>query len=802
ELSGGSGADTLIGGAGNDMIYGGAGDDTLRGDAGNDTLDGGEGSDTYLVGAGWGQDTIYNASSTNAAGETDVVVFDASIAATDIIAQRDGDDLVLAHVNGEDKITISSWFSGEQYRIDEVRFNDGTVWTSAALTATGNLAPVITSDDVISVAENSTAVATITASDDETDTVTFSISGGADASLFAINSKTGALSFKSAPDYEAPKDSGRNNVYDVTVKATDTGGLFATQALKVTVTNVNEAPTITSSASVSVAENKTAVTTVKATDPEKGTLTYLISGGADKALFNIDAKTGALSFKSAPDFESAKDAGKNNVYDVTVAAKDAGGISVTQAIAITVTDVNEAPIITSSASVSIAENKTAVTTVKATDPEKGTLSYSISGGADKALFNIDAKTGALSFKSAPDYEATKDAGKNNVYDVTVAVKDAGGISVTQAIAITVTNVNEAPVITTSSSLKIAENKTALTTLKATDPEKGAVTWAISGGADKALFKVDAKTGVLSFIKAPDFEAKKDANKDGIYDVTVKATDAGKLIDTQALKVAVTNVNEAPVITTSSSLKVAENKTAVTTLKATDPEKGAVAWAISGGADKALFKVDTKTGALSFKSAPDYEAAKDAGKNNVYDVTVRATDTGKLIDTQVLKITVTDVKGEALKAAPKGGTLVGTAEADTLTGGAGNDVLKGLAGNDKLYGAGSADDLYGGTGKDIFIFKSVTDSTVAASGRDTIFDFDGAGGDRIDLSGIDAKVSTTKDDAFTFIDTKAFSKKAGELRYDKAKSDTYIYGDTNGDGQADFTIHLDDALTLSKGYFLL
>jgi uncharacterized protein YkwD len=136
---------------------------------------------------------------------------------------------------------------------------------------------------------------------------------------------------------------------------------------------------------------------------------------------------------------------------------------------------------------------------------------------------------------------------------------------------------------------------------------------------------------------------------------------------------------------------------------------------------------------------------------------------------------------------------------------GNDavnVLKGNAGNDTLYGAGGADDLYGGTGKDVFLFTDVSDSKVKSTGRDTIFDFSGTGGDKINLSGIDAISKTTKDDDFSFIGTKAFTGHAGELRYEKQASDTYVYADVNGDKKADFAIHLDDVVALQKGYFLL
>lgn len=147
-------------------------------------------------------------------------------------------------------------------------------------------------------------------------------------------------------------------------------------------------------------------------------------------------------------------------------------------------------------------------------------------------------------------------------------------------------------------------------------------------------------------------------------------------------------------------------------------------------------------------------------------------------------------------------LTGNSSVNVLSGGAGDDILNAAGGNDTIYGGAGADDLYGGAGLDKFQFKALSESTVALAGRDTIFDFSGAGGDKIDLSAIDANTKSSGDQGFSFIGTAAFNGKAGELRYIKGSSDTYIYGDVNGDGKVDFAIHLDDALTLSKGYFVL
>ena len=94
----------------------------------------------------------------------------------------------------------------------------------------------------------------------------------------------------------------------------------------------------------------------------------------------------------------------------------------------------------------VVENTTIVATLSAIDADSGqTLTYSIAGGADAGLFSINPSTGALSFTAAPDFEAPADAGANNVYDVTVQVSDGAGGTDTQALAVAIANVNEAPI---------------------------------------------------------------------------------------------------------------------------------------------------------------------------------------------------------------------------------------------------------------------------------------------------------------------------------------------------------------------
>jgi VCBS repeat-containing protein len=392
-----------------------------------------------------------------------------------------------------------------------VTASDGSA-SSAAATVTMTLAavndaPVITSNGggataAINVAENTTAVTTVVATDaDVGQTVTYSITGGADSAKFSVVAATGVLTFSSAPDFEVPTDGGGNNVYDLIVTATDDGSPVGTktQFIAVTVTNANEAPVITSSGSTSYAENATgSVYTATGSDPESAPLSYTL-GGTDAALFDINAASGTVTFKVSPNFEAAGDSGADNVYDITVTASDGDLSSAAQAVAITVTNVNDAPVITSNgggaaAAINVAENTTAVTTVVATDADVGqTVTYSITGGADSAKFSVVAATGVLTFATAPNFEVPTDGGANNVYDLIVTATDDGSPvgTKTQFIAVTVTNANEAPVIT-GNSVSILDGATTPSATDHTDFGSAQVT----GGTVVRTFTI-ANNGTVS-----------------------------------------------------------------------------------------------------------------------------------------------------------------------------------------------------------------------------------------------------------------------------------------------------------------
>ncbi len=147
-------------------------------------------------------------------------------------------------------------------------------------------------------------------------------------------------------------------------------------------------------------------------------------------------------------------------------------------------------------------------------------------------------------------------------------------------------------------------------------------------------------------------------------------------------------------------------------------------------------------------------------------------------------------------------LHGDDGADRLFGKGGNDTLGGGDGNDVLHGGFGRDILTGGEGRDRFVFND--QETSASRGRaDVITDFSHSDHDRIVLSAIDAVTGgTDHDDAFTFIGGHRFSGTAGELRVAHVGADTFVSGDTDGDGHADFSIHLQGTVDLVANDFVL
>ncbi len=534
-----------------------------------------------------------------------------------------------------------------------VTASDGSLSDTIAVTinvTNVNEAPSFASSTATrSIAENTAANTNIgsalVATDVDGNTLTYSIPTTGDAAAFSIDSNTGQLKTKNALNYE------NDNSYTVVVTASD-GTLTDTISVTISVTDVNEAPTFATGATISniSATNGTAITSVtlpEATDVDANTtLTYTVTPTLPAGL-TFTPSTRILS--GTPTAVSASTTYTYTASDSTLSDTLTFSIQVSA-------PANRAPTFTAGTSTtrSIAENTASGenigSAVAATDADTGnTLAYTLSG-TDASSFSIVSTSGQLQTSAALNYES------KSSYSVTVGVSDGNGGSDSIAVTINVTNVNEAPSFaSTTATRSVAENTASGqnigSAVSATDVDANTTLTYTLGGDDAASFSIVSTSGQLQTSAALDYETK------NAYSVTVTAADGtgeGSLSTSIPVTISVTDVNDAPVFTdgATTTRSIAENSVANTNIgtvvAATDQDKkpdpvnpgqliakDTITYSIPATGDAAAFSIDSSTGQLKTKDALNYE------NDTSYTVVVTASD-GSLTDTITVTISVTNV----------------------------------------------------------------------------------------------------------------------------------------------------------------
>ena len=215
------------------------------------------------------------------------------------------------------------------------------------------------------------------ASDPENDTLVFSLqnsSGSDDEGLLQIDSSSGIVSFKTAPNFELPTDIDSNNTLIFTVAVSD-GSLSASKKYYAEVTDVKENPTAITLSATSALENSTGVIfgSISLLDEDPVALTKVTISGDDAAYFEIgQGMTLKLKSSVTPNYET------KSSYAITLTITDADDVTLTSSFTLNIEDINESPVISGlSSTISLAENQTSVVTVSASDPEGSTLTYSL-----------------------------------------------------------------------------------------------------------------------------------------------------------------------------------------------------------------------------------------------------------------------------------------------------------------------------------------------------------------------------------------------------------------------------------------
>ncbi|MDC2888616.1 Ig-like domain-containing protein [Psychrosphaera algicola] len=287
-------------------------------------------------------------------------------------------------------------------------------------------------------------------------------------------------------------------------------------------------------------------------------------------------------------------------------------------LVVLITTNNTGPIITSAASVVIAENLdegSEIFTVTATDSEQDPLTFVIDDVTNS--FEIDELTGVISVKNNAliDFETV------DKFEFTISVFDVFDAVATLPFTINLSNVDEAPMLTSATDFELLENTTEGTLVyQATgiDPEAQTVLYSLNSSSNGLYINADGEVrvgtdAVLDFETTPNIELE-------------LVLSDGNLSQTYVIDVRVLNVNEPPVFSSASQFSLNENtpnqsEAGYTATILADPEGNAVQWTISED-ELQIFTIDNATGVLFVEN----NTALDFETTEMYDIVIRATET--------------------------------------------------------------------------------------------------------------------------------------------------------------------------------
>ena len=480
-----------------------------------------------------------------------------------------------------------------------------TITTSAV-----NDAPQITSSAPTTATEGSTYSYQLAVNDpdDANDgtQLTFALNAGAPASMTI--SSTGLITW-------TPQNGDSSASVTVTVADGGENGVSpATQSWVIAVTAVNDAPVITQgdSASVTMSENGSPTPfalTLNATDVDSASLTWSIQSAATNGIATASGAGNSKAISYTPD------AGYNGGDSFVVRVSDGDKFD-DITVSVTVSAVNDAPQITSSAGLSASEGSLYQYNAVASDTDSPTLTWSLVTGP--AGMAIDANSGVLTWTPSEGGSVAWDAG------VGIQVSD-GDLSATQNFVISVAPVNNTPEISEGNSVAVtmSEDGTPIAfalTLNATDSENDPLNWSIQTVASNGAATVTAgaaNSNVIGYTPTDDYA--------GVDSFVVRVSD-GAATDDITVNVTVTAVNDAPSITSSAVTSADEGVAYQYDVEAEDVDTASLTYSLTES--PAGMTIDSSTGVIQWMPADQSE-----------DVTVQVSDGSESV-TQSFTITVT------------------------------------------------------------------------------------------------------------------------------------------------------------------
>ena len=756
-LIGNSEDNVLSGGIGNDTLSGGSGlyrdSETIR--SGSDLLIGGSGHDTYLFKVGDGIDTIQDVA---AVGEGNRIQFGEGIVRTDLSFTHDQAARTLTiqvGSSGTDQLLLTNFDptgTNGSLVVETLSFADGSSANLAdvlggpvnhAPTVATPLADQIVPEDAplsIQVPANSFV------DQDANDVLTYSASlanGIALPTWLTFDATT--ATFSGTPD------DAQVGTLDLQVTANDQGLLSISDVFTLTVTNINEAPTVTAPLANQTAVEDSVFTfavpgsTFTDVDQVHGdTLTYsasLAGGGNLPAWLSFDPIT--QTFSGTP--------GNSHVgtLAVTVTATDSGNLSTSSGFTLAVQNVNDAPTVAAPiVDHTAAEDSAFVLTIPTTTFADADVIH-----GDVLMYSATLATGNplptwLSFNSSTrTFSGTPGAGDTGTLQIAVTATDSGTLSATDQFALVISGPLPQTLVGTTGNdiLTGGRGDDTLTGLAGNDTLTGGQGHdllnggtgidTMVGGSGNDTYVVDVAGDVVTELANEGTDTVQSAITytlgANVENLTLTGTanlnGTGNALDNILTGNSGTNVltggagNDTYIVGTGDT--VVENAGG-----GTDTVQSAVAWTLSLNVENLTLTGTanvngTGSSANNVLIGNSGNNALDGGSGN--DTVDGGDGSDSLLGGSGDDTLLGGLGNDTLNAGSGHDVLNGGDGTDTLDGGAGDDQLLGGAGNDALTGGSGADQFTGGTGNDTMTGGSGNDlyTFLRGDGQDTIIDSD-------------------------------------------------------------------------------
>ena len=483
-------------------------------------------------------------------------------------------------------ITPSSNYFGEQSITLSVA--DEELSDSETFTVTINAindAPVLAAVSDVSFDEDTSGSLSVSGSDIDGDGLTYSITAGTDI--------TAALD-GSDISFSAPTDFNGSETFTVTV--TD-GELSDSQSMTVTILPVNDAPVATTGLIGDTNEDQSIVVNLSGSDIDGDNLTFSLDTDASSGSVSIDGSVATYTPTS-----------NYNGDDSFVFTVSDGELTDTASVTLTITPVNDAPVLAAVSDVSFDEDTSGSLSVSGSDIDGDGLTYSITTGTDitAALDGSD-----ISFSAPIDFNGSE--------TFTVTVTD-GELSDSQSMTVTILPVNDAPVATTGLIGDTNEDQSIVVNLSGSDIDGDNLTFSLDTDASSGSVSIDGS--IATYTPTSNY------NGDDSFVFTVSD---GELTDTASVTLTITPVNDTPdLVFDSQDISFDEDTSITVPFSATDIDEDVLSYTITEGVD---IITEFSGTSIIFTAPPDFNG------NEFFTVT--ATD-GELSDSESFSVTVNSV----------------------------------------------------------------------------------------------------------------------------------------------------------------